>query len=616
MLRNIPQTTNQFLIKQLPKATAFIDLDYKIALASDKWAEELNLEIRNIIHKNIHDLLQPVSDKWNENLRACFNGKFPDSCVERYLDFDSRIKWLEWTHIPWYDENENIVGAIVQTEDITDRINREQKTEKLEFILKETIEIGKIGNWEYDQLQDKLNCCSMVRTITEVDDDYEFTLDNAVNFYKLGYSRNTISMAIYTAMEKKRPWNERLQIITAKGREKWVNVSGKPLYNNGIYVGLVGIIQDITDYVLTEQKTKNSEHLLRTLINNLPVHIYIKDTESRKLLVNKPELEFCGIAHENDLIGKDDFAIFDKITAQKFREEDLEVMISQNPMLNKEIYLNHPDGTTATYLSSKIPLKGINGETNGLVGITMNISEMKQKEKELRKLISITSLQNKKLVNFAHIVSHNLRSHSANFSMLLDFLTTEENEQERIKIVKMLTDASNKLMETLHNLNEIVAINTESTLDKKSVNLNEGINKVLGDLADVLNKNRATVITEIPKNAQVNVIPNYLESILFHIVTNAIKYKKPDIDPIIRFGLTYIQNYTVLSIEDNGLGIDMKKFGNKLFGMYKTFHGNQDARGLGLYIVKNKIEAMEGKINAKSQIGVGTTFNLYFNEDN
>ena len=180
----------------------------------------------------------------------------------------------------------------------------------------------------------------------------------------------------------------------------------------------------------------------------------------------------------------------------------------------------------------------------------------------------------------------------------------------------MLTDASNKLMETLHNLNEIVAINTESTIDKKSVNLNEGINTVLGNLAGLLNGNKATVITEIPKNTHINVIPEYLESILFHIVSNAIKYKKPDIDPIIKFGLTYIQNYTVLSIEDNGLGIDLKKFGNKLFGMYKTFHGNEDARGLGLYIVKNKIEAMEGKINAKSQVGVGTTFNLYFNEEN
>src|SRR5690606_32651663 len=303
------------------------------------------------------------------------------------------------------------------------------------------------------------------------------------------------------------------------------------------------------------------------------------------------EVEFCGLDHENDLIGKDDFEIFDKITAQKFREEDLEVMISQKPMLNKEIYLDNPDGTTATYLSSKIPLKGINGETNGLVGITMNISEMKQKEKELRKLISITSLQNKKLVNFAHIVSHNLRSHSANFSMLLDFLTTEENEQERIKIVQMLTDASNKLMETLHNLNEIVAINTESTINKKGVNLNEEINNVLKGLAHVLDRNKATVITEIPRNTHVSVIPTYLESILFHIITNAIKYKKPGIDPIIKFGLTYVQNYTVLSIEDNGMGVDMMKYGKKLFGMYKSFHGNRDAKGLGLYIVKNKIEA-------------------------
>lgn len=270
MLRNIPQTTNQFLIKQLPQATAFIDLDYKISLASDKWAEELNLEIRDIVHKNIYDLLPSVSDKWNECLLACFNGKFPEPCVERYLDFDDSTKWLEWSYIPWYDENENIVGAIVQTANVTDRINNAQKIEKLEFILNETVEVGKIGSWEYDQLQDRLSCSSMIRTITEVDDDYEFTIDNSLNFYKLGYSRNTISMAIYTAMEKKRPWNERLQIITAKGKEKWVNVSGKPLYNNGTYVGLIGIIQDITDYVLTEQKTKNNEHLLKTLINNLP----------------------------------------------------------------------------------------------------------------------------------------------------------------------------------------------------------------------------------------------------------------------------------------------------------------------------------------------------------
>ena len=392
MLRNTPTITNQFLIKQLPKATAFINMDFNVALASDKWVEELNLETRDIAHKNIHDLLHTISDKLNGSLQACFNGEFPQPCIESHIDLNHNTKWLEWTNIPWYDENENIIGAIVQTEDVTDRINNEQKIEKLEFILKQTVEVGKIGSWEYNQLQDVLNCCSMIRNIMEVDDDYEFTMDNAVNFYKVGYNRNTISMAIYSAIENKRPWNESLQIITGKGKEKWVNVSGKPLYNNGNYVGLIGTIQDITDYILTEQKTRDSEHLLRTLIDNLPINIYIKDTESKKILVNRPELEFCGIAHENDLIGKDDFDVFDQVTAQKFKEEDLEVMISQNPMLNKEVYLDKPDGSRATYLSSKIALKGINGETNGLVGITMDISDLKQKEKELKKLINVTSL--------------------------------------------------------------------------------------------------------------------------------------------------------------------------------------------------------------------------------
>jgi PAS domain S-box-containing protein len=404
--------------------------------------------------------------------------------------------------------------------------------------------------------------------------------------------------------------------VTAKGNEKWVNVSGKPLYKSGTYVGLIGIVQDITDYVQKEQKTKDNEHLLKTLINNLPLQIYIKDTQSKKLLANKSELKFLGLENENEVIGKDDFDMYDKATAQKFRDEDVEVMISQNPMLNKELTRNGPDGSSITFLSSKIPLKGDNGEVTGLVGISMDISEQKQKEKELKNLISVTSSQNKKLINFAHIVSHNLRSHSANFAMLLDFLSNEEDEKEKERIMDMLTDSSQSLMETLHNLNDIVAINTESNIIKKEVNVNKKLTKVLQQLSSQLNKAKATVISEISEDVNISVVPTYLQNILTNIITNALKYKKPNVDPIVKLSVNYVQNYTVISIEDNGIGMDLKKYGAKLFGMYKTFHGNSDAKGLGLYIAKNQMEAMHGKISATSQIGVGSTFNLYFNEKN
>ncbi|RAJ06171.1 PAS domain-containing sensor histidine kinase [Arenibacter echinorum] len=616
MIMNTPIVTNQFLIKQLPKPTAFINKEFKVVLASDKWAEEFGFQGKDYIGKSIYELFGNTSKKWSNNLLACFDGKFPESEIEIYQDNSTKEKWFEWTNIPWYDEQENIIGAIVQTEDVTDRIKNELRIEKLEFLQKETGEHGKIGNWEYQKSKDRFTCCEMIRRIFEVDEDFEINIDNSVNFYKTGYSRNTISMAIYSANQKKTPWNEKLQIITAKGNEKWVNVSGKPLYKNGEYVGLIGIVQDITDFVQKEQKTKDNEHLLKTLINNLPLQIYIKDTQSKKLLANKSELQFLGIENESDIIGKDDFDLYDRATAQKFREEDIEVMISQIPMLNKELTRNTPDGSTITFLTSKIPLIGENGEVTGLVGISMDISEQKQKQKELKNLISVTSSQNKKLINFAHIVSHNLRSHSANFAMLLDFLGHEEDEKERHKIMEMLTDSSKHLMETLHNLNDIVAINTESNIIKKEVNFNKKLNTVLKQVNNQLNKAKATVISEVSDDVNINVVPSYLKNILTNIITNALKYKKPDVDPIIKLSVNYVQNYTVISIEDNGVGLDLKKYGSKLFGMYKTFHGNSDAKGLGLYITKNQIEAMHGKISATSQIGIGSTFNLYFNDKN
>ncbi|MCM4153866.1 PAS domain-containing protein [Arenibacter sp. N53] len=616
MIMKTPIVSNQFLIKQLPKPTAFINKEFKVVLASDKWAEDFNFQGKDYIGKSIYELFNNVSDKWTETLLACFEGKFPETGTDVYLDNSSKEKWFQWSNIPWFDEQENIIGAIIQTEDVTDRVKNELRIEKLEFLQNEMGEHGKIGNWEYHKQQDKFICCSMIRRIFEVDDDYEIDIDNSVDFYKAGYSRNTISMAIFSAREKKTSWNEKLQIVTAKGNEKWVIVSGKPLYKSGEYVGLIGIVQDITDFVQKEQKTKDNEHLLKTLINNLPLQIYIKDTQSKKILANKYELQFLGIENENDIIGKDDFDLFDKASAQKFRDEDVEVMISQNPMLNKELTRTNPDGSVITFLSSKIPLKGDNGEVTGLVGISMDISEQKLKEKELKSLISVTSSQNKKLINFAHIVSHNLRSHSANFAMLLDFLASEKDEKEKLRIMDMLTDSSKNLMDTLHNLNDIVAINTESNIIKKEVNVNKKLNGVLKNLKTQLDKHRATIISEISDDVKINVVPDYLQNILTNIIGNALKYRKPDVDPIIKLNLNYVQNYTVLSIEDNGLGLDLKKYGTKLFGMYKTFHGNSDAKGLGLYISKNQIEAMNGKINATSQVGIGSTFNLYFNEKN
>jgi len=616
MLRETRTSTNNYLIKQLPRATVFINSKFQVVHASDKWITDFDFAKRNVIGKTIHQLFDSVSSEWQQVLEACLSGHGGEIGKEHYLDKEKNEKWFEWINIPWYDDKENIIGVIIQTEDITARAQDEHRLEKLEILLEEKAQIAKMGSWEYDAIKERLYWCNMTKKIHEVPTDHIPDINEGINFYKEGYSRNTISMAFYKAMETGTPWNEKLQLITACGNEIWVISAGKPLIKNGKYIGLIGTFQDITDHVLTEMKTKESENLLRTVVDNLPLNVYIKDLESRKILVNKSECDYLGVESPQKLLGKSDFDLYDKEIAQISRDEDLSVLNSLKPLLARETINIKKDGTSTTFLTSKIPLKGDDGKPYGLLGISLDISDLKQKEGELRDLINVTSLQNKKLINFAHIISHNLRSHTANFSMLLDFLVMEKDEKEKNNIVKMLIKASDNLLETLENLNDVVAISANVNQEKKPVNLNDKLNKVEQNLAAFLKNNNAKIINTIPNDSIVEVIPAYVDSILMNFITNAVKYKDPQRDPIIKLSLKKNDTHSILSIEDNGLGIDLEKYGDKLFGMYKTFHKNPDARGIGLYITKNQIEAMNGKIITCSEVGKGTTFNIYFNEKN
>ncbi|WP_265243650.1 PAS domain-containing protein [Muriicola sp. Z0-33] len=616
VLQGSQTNINNYLIKQLPKSTVFLDTKLNVVYASDSLVQEFNLPKSTILGLPISELFDTSDLEWSASMKACLEGLNQEKEIQQITDCTNCTIWVEYIMIPWYDQSENVIGIILQLEDVSNRILRELEQDKLKMHLREKSEIANIGSWEYDHETQKLSWCNTTKKIHEVADDYQPNIDKAILFYKEGYSRNTISLALFKALENKQAWNEKLQLITASGKEIWVNAAGKPLFQNGIYKGLIGTFQDITDYVMSETKTKESEHLLRTVIDSLPLNVYIKDLDSKKVLVNKSECDYLGVDDPKELLGKSDFDLYDKDMAQISRDEDLEVMEFQRPILGRETTSVKKDGTSTTFLTSKIPLNDDDDKPYGLLGISLDISDLKQKEHELRDLINVTSLQNKKLINFAHIVSHNLRSHSANFSMLLDFLVKEVDEDERENIIRMLTEASDGLLETLENLNEVVAISTNTNIEKKPVDLGRLITKVEQNLTGFLQTNKADIINEIPKNTSLNVVPAYMESILMNFITNAVKYKHPDREPIIRLSLTKNDKDTILSIEDNGMGIDLNKYGDKLFGMYKTFHNNQDARGIGLYITKNQIEAMNGRVIACSEVGEGTTFKIYFDETN
>jgi PAS domain S-box-containing protein len=612
----VPLTLNtSYIINQLPTPTAFIDTDYNIVHTSNKWKSIFSNNSENYKSKSLFKVFPHLSPKWKMVLENCFKGNAQPMGIHKTKNINEEGLWFEWSNAPWYDSDENIVGAIIQLYDITDSINNEIELRKKDLQLQQQAEITKIGRWEYDLKDNKLTWCITTKAIHEVPPHFKPNIENALFYYKEGHSRNTISMALFEAQDNGKAWsNLKLQIITANGNEKWVMTSGKPVYNKGELVGLVGTFQDIHNQVEADIKSLDNEKLLRTLIDNLPVNVYIKDTESRKILVNKAECEFLGVDNPEDILGKSDFELYPKESAIKSREEDLMVMNTLKPVIGKETINIKLDGKETSFLSSKIPLVNNKGIAYGLVGISLDVSKLKEKESELRNIINIASIQNKKLLNFAHIVSHNLRSHSANFSMLLNFLESEPDEEEKVRIIGMLSEASNNLLDTLDNLNDVISINTHTNIEKQKINLHDKVISVNQNLISYLFNNNATIKNNIPTNFNVKSVPSYLDNILTNFITNSVRYKDPNRKPIITLSAVKKNNYSILTIADNGLGIDLEKHGKKLFGMYKTFHEHKDAKGIGLYITKNQIDAMNGKVEVTSKVGEGTEFKIFFND--
>jgi signal transduction histidine kinase len=139
------------------------------------------------------------------------------------------------------------------------------------------------------------------------------------------------------------------------------------------------------------------------------------------------------------------------------------------------------------------------------------------------------------------------------------------------------------------------------------------LDKVKSSIATVLIKNAVQLEADFSQAASVHFSNVYLESIMLNLLTNAIKYAHPTRHPLVQIK-TYIDagGNTKLTFSDIGIGMNMAKIKNKIFGLYQRFHNNADAKGIGLYLVHSQVTALGGTIDVESEEGVGTTFTIAF----
>jgi light-regulated signal transduction histidine kinase (bacteriophytochrome) len=222
--------------------------------------------------------------------------------------------------------------------------------------------------------------------------------------------------------------------------------------------------------------------------------------------------------------------------------------------------------------------------------------------------------QNKQLVDFCNIVSHNLRAPLVNISMLAQFINETSDPEEQKLLVSKLNPVVENLQTIFNGLVESIQIKRDLVITSEYLFLDDCASMVFEDLAAEINSSVAEIEIDFDDAPVVYFPSKYLFSIFHNLISNSLRYHSPKRKPIIKLQSKKVDESVLISISDNGLGIDLSKHKDDFFKLGKVFHRHPDARGLGLYMIKTQIEAMGGKIWVQSVQGMGSTFFVEFKE--
>ncbi len=355
-----------------------------------------------------------------------------------------------------------------------------------------------------------------------------------------------------------------------------------------------------------------------SILNNIPSDIVVFDADHKYLFANPGAIK--NEEFRRYIIGKDDFeyAAFrnrDPVIALERREQFMEVKKTGKTIGWEESQLD-PSGKTLTYLRRMFPVHDEHGEFIMVIGFGIDITERKLLEEKQSLIMEQLSTQNTQLLDFCNIVSHNLRGPLINISMLVEFIKEAEDIEEQRLLVTKLEPVIENLKNTFNELVESIQIRQNSDIKSDELLLNACLQETLDGFHMEIKKANAKIHVNFEEAPGVRYPHKYLSSIFYNLVSNAIKYQSPDRQLTVKLASRRDKDNVVLTVQDNGLGIDMVKHKDSIFKIGKIFHRHPDAKGLGLFMTKTQVEAMGGRIWVESAPDQGAKFSIEFVNQN
>ncbi len=363
-------------------------------------------------------------------------------------------------------------------------------------------------------------------------------------------------------------------------------------------------------------ETQISKQILRKVLDNIPINVFWKDTDSKFLGVNAISLTEMGLENESDIIGKSDFDFYDKNDAEKYRADEVDIMLSGKPKLNyQESHIKN--GEKRCFVSNKMPIFDEKNQVIGIVGTSEDISERKRIQMELEKLSRELKIQNDTKNKFFSIISHDLINPIAGIIGFSELLKENYSNLEPEKIKKYATiinKSANFTLSLLHDLLEWSRVQIGSIApDKEIFILSDLLTHNIAGVNSLAFSKNIGLTSNFHQKLSVYADKKMVSTIMRNLLSNAIKFTQQggtitiSSEEISLNGKKFIET----TITDTGMGMSEEKL-NSLFKIEHNYRSNgtnnEVGTGLGLILCKEFIEKNNGTIKVESELNVGSSF--------
>jgi PAS domain S-box-containing protein len=300
--------------------------------------------------------------------------------------------------------------------------------------------------------------------------------------------------------------------------------------------------------------------------------------------------------------------IDDQNYTAKVRKE----LLNNKPLLNFENRYVTKSGNIVWLSWTSMPI----ADEKLVYAVAKNITHNKKLEEERNLLLSKITKINKDLKKLSYSSSHDLRSPVNNLLSIFSLLDVSKIEDpETLQFIELLKSTSESLKQALNDYIDILIHEDNVITQVEELDLSESLNAVIHNISSLIQNSKVTINVDFTELEKVNFNKSYLESIFLNLITNSIKYAKPDSSPIISVYSRKINGIDQLIFSDNGIGFDMELVKDKVFGLHQKFHNHIDSKGIGLYLINNHITSLGGKIEVESKVNEGAKFTISFKKD-